>query len=396
MAEKKQIIYIVDDEPMQQEMLKDHLSGKMAGSEILTFGTGEACLEEIKKKKPTIVFLDYNLDSQVKGAMDGLAVLEEIKKLSPETEVVMISGQDRIEVADKALKLGAFNYIKKDDDAMVKAESSALTIFSNLASGWDSVTLPARTELVFANRNKEYGAYVLRTNYNKTTAKALLISITFFALAISAPVIIRLIGNGVEKMNEKPVEVTVELKDPPPLDKNEPPPPPPPPPPPTIETVKFTPPVVVDKEIAEEEQPPPQEKLSETNVGVVTQEGTEGATELPPEPVVADPDEGKVFTYVEEMPTFPGGEAAMYEYISKKIVYPALARENGITGRVFMNFIVDKDGNIKDVKVLRGIGGGCDEEATRVIKSMPNWKPGKQNGRAVQVSFNVPINFTLK
>jgi protein TonB len=131
-------------------------------------------------------------------------------------------------------------------------------------------------------------------------------------------------------------------------------------------------------------------------VGVVTQEGTEGATELPPEPVVADPDEGKVFTYVEEMPTFPGGEAAMYEYISRKIVYPALARENGITGRVFMNFIVDKDGNIKDVKVLRGIGGGCDEEATRVIKAMPNWKPGKQNGRAVQVSFNVPINFTLK
>lgn len=396
MADKKQIIYIVDDEPMQQEMLKDHLSGKMSGSEIFTFGTGEACLEVIKKRKPNIVFLDYNLDSQVKGAMDGLAVLEEIKKLSPETEVIMISGQDRIEVADKALKLGAFNYIKKGDDAMVKAESSALTIFSNLASGWDSVTLPARTELVFANRNKEYGAYVLRTNYNKTTAKALLISITFFALAISAPVIIKMIGSGVEKMNEKPVEVTVELKDPPPLDKNEPPPPPPPPPPPTIETVKFTPPVVVDKEIAEEEQPPPQEKLSETNVGVVTQEGTEGATELPPEPVVADPDEGKVFTYVEEMPTFPGGEAAMYEYISKKIVYPALARENGITGRVFMNFIVDKDGNIKDVKVLRGIGGGCDEEATRVIKAMPNWKPGKQNGRSVQVSFNVPINFTLK
>jgi protein TonB len=137
--------------------------------------------------------------------------------------------------------------------------------------------------------------------------------------------------------------------------------------------------------------------LSETNVGVVTQEGTEGATELPPEPVVADPDEGKVFTYVEEMPSFPnGGEAGMYEYISKNIKYPPLARENGISGRVFVNFIVDKNGNVKDVKVLRGIGGGCDEEAIRVIKSMPDWKPGKQNGRAVQVSFNVPINFTLR
>jgi periplasmic protein TonB len=398
MADKKQFIYIVDDEPLQLELLKDHLSDKMAGYEILTFDTGEACIASFNTHKPTIVFLDYNLDSKVKGAMDGLKVLEHIKKVSPGTEVVMISGQDRIEVADKALKLGAFNYIKKGDDALIKAESSMFQIFENLQmKGWDNVTLPARTELVFANRNKQYGAYVLRTNYQKTAATALVVTIATFVLAICAPIIIKKISGGIEKLNEKPVEVTVELKEPPPLDKNEPPPPPPPPPPPTIETVKFTPPVVVDKEIAEEEQPPPQEKLSETNVGVVTQEGTEGATELPPEPVVADPDEGKVFTYVEEMPSFPtGGEAGMYEYISKNIKYPPLARENGISGRVFVNFIVDKNGNVKDVKVLRGIGGGCDEEAIRVIKSMPDWKPGKQNGRAVQVSFNVPINFTLR
>ena len=109
-----------------------------------------------------------------------------------------------------------------------------------------------------------------------------------------------------------------------------------------------------------------------------------------------DPDAGKVFTYVEEQPTFPGGEAQMYAYLQKNIKYPPLARENGITGRVYMTFVVGPDGEIRDVKVLRGIGAGCDEEAIRVVKSMPKWKPGKQNGRSVNVQFNMPINFTLK
>ncbi len=397
MANKKQFIYIVDDEPLQLELLKDHLSSKMAGYEILTFDTGEAALAAFNNHKPTIVFLDYNLDSKVKGAMDGLKVLEQIKKLSPKTEVVMISGQNRIEVADQALKLGAFNYISKGDGALNKAESSMFQIFENLQmTGWDNVTLPARTELVFANRNKQYGAYILRTNYQKTAATAFLITIAVFVLAICAPIILEKINGSLDKLVEKPVEVTVELKEPPPLDKNEPPPPPPPPPPPVMETVKFTPPVVVDKEIAEEEQPPPQEKLNETNVGVVTQEGTEGATELPPEPV-SDPDADKVFTYVEEMPGFPnGGEAAMYAYITKNIRYPQMAVDANIVGKVFVNFVVDQNGNIADVKVLRGIGGGCDEEAIRVIKSMPKWTPGKQNGRTVKVSFNVPISFTLR
>jgi len=266
-----------------------------------------------------------------------------------------------------------------------------------LEPSWDNVINSDRVELVFENRNKDFGAYVIRKGYTKTASRAMLISISFFTLCICAPVIYKLISANIEKIAEKPIEVTVELKEPPPLDKNEPPPPPPPPPPPTIETVKFTPPVVVDKEIAEEEQPPPQEKLNETNVGVVTQEGTEGATELPPEPVAPDPDADKVFTYVEEMPAFPnGGEAAMYGYIQKNIRYPQMAVDANITGKVFVNFVVDQNGNIAEVKVLRGIGGGCDEEAIRVIKSMPKWTPGKQNGRTVKVSFNVPISFTLR
>jgi periplasmic protein TonB len=264
-----------------------------------------------------------------------------------------------------------------------------------LTPAWDNATNPERTEIVFENRQKAYGAYPIRKGYQVTAARALLISLGIFIFGISAPVIMRMISNAGPDKIDRSVEVTVELKEPPPIDKNEPPPPPPPPPPPTIETVKFTPPVVVDREV-EEEQPPPQEKLSETNVGVVTQAGDDGATELPPEPVVADPDEGKVFTYVEEMPKFPGGEDAMVAYIQKNVKYPPLARENGIQGKVYVSFIVDKDGGIKDVQLKRGIGGGCDEEATRVIRSMPSWSVGKQNGRAVQVSFTVPVNFRLQ
>jgi TonB family protein len=104
----------------------------------------------------------------------------------------------------------------------------------------------------------------------------------------------------------------------------------------------------------------------------------------------------KIYSIVEEMPKFPGGEGAMLEFIAKNIKYPGKARENGIQGRVYITFVINKDGEIKDARVLRGIGGGCDEAALHVINSMPRWKPGKQNGRPVQVQFNLPINFTIK
>jgi protein TonB len=264
-----------------------------------------------------------------------------------------------------------------------------------LKPNWENATSPERNELVFAERFKEYGAYPIRRSYQKTTSVALLASVLFFTLCISAPLIIKFFTGDKNTAVEHPVEVTVELKEPPPIDENEPPPPPPPPPPPTIETVKFTPPVVVDRPI-EEEQPPPQEKLAETTVSTVTQEGEEGGTEPLPEPVVEDPNANAVLTIVEEMPTFPGGEGELQTYLKKNIKYPPLARENGITGRVYVNFIVDKEGKIKDAKILRGIGGGCDEEALRVVRSMPPWKPGKQNGRTVNVSFNMPIFFNLQ
>ena len=108
------------------------------------------------------------------------------------------------------------------------------------------------------------------------------------------------------------------------------------------------------------------------------------------------PDKNGVYQIVEEMPMFPGGEQAMLDYVSKNVVYPSEAQEKGISGRVFVGFIVEKDGSVNEVKVLRGIGGGCDEESVRVIKSMPKWKPGKMKGKPVRVSYMMPIIFKLQ
>lgn len=106
--------------------------------------------------------------------------------------------------------------------------------------------------------------------------------------------------------------------------------------------------------------------------------------------------EQEIFQIVEEMPAFPGGDQKLLEYVAKNIKYPQIARESGIQGRVFIGFVVEPDGSVSNVKVLRGIGGGCDEEAVRVIKSMPKWKPGKQRGKAVRVSYQIPVMFKLQ
>ena len=116
----------------------------------------------------------------------------------------------------------------------------------------------------------------------------------------------------------------------------------------------------------------------------------------PPEIEEEEIVEAEIFKVVEEMPEFPGGAAKMMEFIQKNIKYPMMARESDIQGRVFVNFVVEPNGTITNVTVMRGIGGGCDEEALRVVQSMPNWKPGKQRGSAVRCSFTVPIIFKLQ
>ena len=126
--------------------------------------------------------------------------------------------------------------------------------------------------------------------------------------------------------------------------------------------------------------------------GLINDSKGTGVVDAPPPP----PKE-EIFTFVEQPPTFPGGEEALNKFLSNNIRYPHLATENGISGTVFVSFVVDSDGNIKDVKTVGAKkGGGLEEEAMRVVKKMPKWKPGKQNGRQVSVQFNLPIRFTLQ
>jgi protein TonB len=116
-------------------------------------------------------------------------------------------------------------------------------------------------------------------------------------------------------------------------------------------------------------------------------------------PVVQEEEEIKedqVFVVVESMPSFPGGNVELMKYLNSNLKYPNLAKEMNISGRVFVTFVVEKDGSVTDVQVLRGIGGGCDEEAVRVVRNMPKWIPGKQRNVPVRVRFNLPVKFTLQ
>jgi len=158
----------------------------------------------------------------------------------------------------------------------------------------------------------------------------------------------------------------------------------PPPPPPKIQQPEII--EVPDEEEIEQE--------IEVDLDVEMTEETVVEDLVFDEPVeeeVAD----EIFTIVEDQPAPIGGMAAFYEYIGKKLKYPAQARRMGIEGKVFVEFVVDKDGSITSVKAIKGIGAGCDEEAIRVIQAAPKWKPGKQRGRPVKVRMILPITFKL-
>lgn len=274
-----------------------------------------------------------------------------------------------------------------------------------MAENPQNVTLD---DIVFANRNQAYGAYSLRKGYPKTVTRALIIGGILFTLGVLAPTIITALAP--EQEEQAMVEVDLMKLPPPPIDPNEPPPPPPPPVEvPKVNTVKFLPPEVKpDEEVPEETPPPAVEELKEAVAAEVTQEGDPNAEEVIAAPeataaptkaeivVEAAPKEETIFTVVEQQPEFTGGMAALSQYLQKNLRYPAAAQRANVAGRVFVSFVVNTDGSIQDVSVLKGLGFGTDEEAQRVVKSMPKWRPGKQSGRAVRVKFNLPINFTLE
>lgn len=268
-------------------------------------------------------------------------------------------------------------------------------------------------EILFEGRNKKYGAYTLRREYNKRIGRAVITTFVLLLIFVGAYAANLYISAHKPEETNKPVEKTVKLEN---VQLEQPDLPPPPPPPPAPEppkvktTVKYTPPEVVeDDQVPPDMEPPDLSKIKDKAIGTenikgdpdgidpgLVQESGSGVTSGVPGGS-GDGDAKKVFQFVEQMPQFPGGTNALMKYLSDHINYPARARENNIQGTVVVQFVVNTDGSIQDAKVVGNKrGGGLEEEALRVVNSMPNWTPGKQNGRAVRVQFSLPIRFTLR
>jgi len=265
-------------------------------------------------------------------------------------------------------------------------------------------------DLVFEGKNQAYGAYQLRKETGKRNVKALLwvlIGIAaIFAIAYANLAIQNAMKQNVSvetdvelsKLAQKK-EAKVERKEPIKVEMEQK----------VVEkvksSVKFTAPEIKkDDEVKPEDELKSQDDLSKTNtaIGAFDVKGNDEAEGevLKAKEVVVDEkpkeEETKVFDVVEQMPQFPGGPNALFEYLSKNIKYPVVAEENGIQGRVIVTFVVERDGSITDVKVAKSVDPSLDKEAMRVVKSMPHWIPGKQNGSAVRVKYTVPVTFRLQ
>ncbi len=265
-------------------------------------------------------------------------------------------------------------------------------------SSWNNVTSDGRNDLVFADRNKSYGAFVIRKDYNRVILVAFLIAVASMTFASFLPKIIELLT----PKEVAPVEVvtTIELADlnePEEKKKEEPPPPEDlPPPPPPEETVKFVPPEIKDD--AKEEETPPDLTKDDTKIADTTKAGTDDPPDFK-EPEKTGPvkvEEPPTLLVVTNMPEFPGGD--LNGWIGKHINYPQIEKEASIQGKVWVEFVVMEDGRVDNVVVKKGVKGGpgLDAEAARVIKSLPKWKPGENNGHAARVKYTVPINFVIQ
>jgi protein TonB len=261
-------------------------------------------------------------------------------------------------------------------------------------------------EVVFADKNKKYGAYQLRKSNGSDTSKALLIGAAIFLLLFFSPKIYGLIKGSMSQEEEQLKAQEVVLAPPPPVNPETPPPPPVEPPPPKVDQVKMPPPIVKPDEQVRDE-PPTVEKLKEADPGQREIKGDPTVSDNivistavgngPKEQERAVVEDTQVYDFVsiEKQPEFPGGMPKFYAYLQKTMKYPAMAQENNVQGKVFLSFVVEKDGKLTDIQVTRGLGSGCDEEAIRVLKASPRWVPGVQNGKPVRVKYNINVNFTL-
>ena len=266
------------------------------------------------------------------------------------------------------------------------------------------------TELVFAGRNQAYGAYKLRQGTGKRNVISI-IAVVCLIIACQVGLTIKkaadaeaakraAMNQAVELSKlEQPKKAEVKQKQ----VKVEPEK--------VVEqvksSIKFTAPVIKkDSEVKPEDELKTQDQIMETKtaIGSFDVKGNDDVNGevLKAKEVIAQPEppkheeESKVFDVVEQMPSFPGGPSALMEYLHDHVKYPVVAQENGVQGRVVVSFIVEKDGSITDVRVVRSVDPSLDREAQRVVSSMPRWTPGKQNGSAVRVKYNVPVMFKLQ
>ncbi len=266
------------------------------------------------------------------------------------------------------------------------------------------------TDIVFTGRNQSYGAYKLRKGTGKRNVISIIAVITLAVLcqigltikkaadaeaarraAMTQAVELSQLEQPKKKAEVKQKQIKVEPER-------------------VVEqvksSIKFTAPVIKkDSEVKPEDELKTQDQLMETKtaIGSFDVKGNDDANGevLKAKEVIAQPEppkveETKVFDVVEQMPSFPGGPAALMTYLSQNTKYPVVAQENGVQGRVVVSFVVERDGSITDVRVVRSVDPSLDKEATRVVKSMPNWIPGKQNGSTVRVKYNVPVSFKLQ
>jgi periplasmic protein TonB len=251
---------------------------------------------------------------------------------------------------------------------------------------------PPFDDIVFEHRNKEYGAYRLRKKYSRNLMIGMLIGVIIIGTAIITPYLNAKALENQKRRAERQVNLKMENLDQPQNNVEPPPPPPPPPPAETVAVLKYTAPVVVDsikpedvKQMMTSDQA--QVEVKNEEVQVVQEVQVEVKEEEAP---------AEVFVVVEEMPTFPGGDNELMKFINSNIVYPEIAKENNIQGKVILRFCVTYKGTIDQISVMKTVDPALDNEAKRVIAMLPAWKPGKQGGKAVNVWYSVPVTFQLK
>ena len=268
------------------------------------------------------------------------------------------------------------------------------------------------SDLLFENRNKEYGAYVLRHQTGNRNLASILAILVFVAAIVSLLVIkneydryvakhtVVVYDQGMETSNLKNKAPEVKRSEPIRRENIEE----------VVENVKksikFTAPVIKkDDEVDPKDEMRTQDEIMKSKVSISVFDVLNGSEDgevlkakqmLVTEPVKPKEEETKIFTVVEQMPSFPGGEAALMQYLSKNIKYPPFAEENNIQGRVICTFVVERDGSVSDIRIARSVDPSLDKEAIRVVSGMPRWIPGRQNGQMVRVKYTLPVTFRLQ